>query len=187
MMEHWKEASDTKLVLAVARFEQDALAEIYRRHGGAMLALARRVSNSPGLAEEVVQEIFIKLWRDPTRYDPERGSLRSFLLAAAHSKSVDIVRSESARKAREEREARLAVISKDDVDREIVELSNSETVRAALNNLAETERRPIELAYFHGLTYKEVSVVLEQPEGTIKSRIRSGLKRLSVSLAEVEI
>ncbi len=186
-MEQWKEASDTKLTLAVARFEQDALAEIYRRHGGAVLALARRILNSAGLAEEVAQEVFIKLWRDPTRFDPERGSLRSFLLSATHSKSVDLIRSESARRTREEREARSTVLRRGDFDREIIELTNSETVRGALSGLSDNERRPIELAYFHGLTYKEVSVLLNQPEGTVKSRIRSGLKRLSVSLAEVEL
>ncbi len=171
-MEQWKEASDTKLALAVARFEQDALAEIYRRHGGAVLALARRILNSACLAEEVTQEVFIKLWRDPTIFDPERGSLRSFLLSACHSKSVDLIRSDSARRMREEREALSTVLRGGDFDRKIIELANSETVRGALNNLSDNERRPIELAYLHGLTYKEVSVLLINP----KVRLKVGLE-----------
>ncbi len=83
------DTSDSALVVSVARWHQDALAEVFRRHAGAVFGLARRVLGDPGQAEEIVQEIFIRLWNEPERFDPERGSLRSFLLAQAHGRAVD--------------------------------------------------------------------------------------------------
>ena len=100
------EASDAALVVAIARYHQDALAEVYRRHAGAVFGLARRLLSERTLAEEVVQEVFLRLWNDPERYDPSRGTLRSYLLAQTHGRSVDLLRSEGARRSREEREAR---------------------------------------------------------------------------------
>nr|MBA3655642.1 sigma-70 family RNA polymerase sigma factor [Actinomycetota bacterium] len=91
-----KELSDAALVVSIARRDQDALAEAYRRHSGAVFALARRVLDSAAQAEEVVQEAFVRLWTRPERFDPGRGSLRSYLLTEAHSRSVDLIRSESA-------------------------------------------------------------------------------------------
>ena len=96
-----QEASDGALVVAIARYHQEALAEAYRRHGGAVYALARRLVVDQALAEEVVQEIFLRLWTRPDRYDAERGSLRSYLLAQSHGRAVDILRSETSRKRRE--------------------------------------------------------------------------------------
>jgi RNA polymerase sigma-70 factor (ECF subfamily) len=186
-MELFSDASDTNLVLAVARYEQQALTEVYRRHGGAVLALSTKILGSRALAEEVTQEIFIKLWNDPGRFDPERGSLRSFLLSGAHSRSIDLIRSESARRVREERDARQMLSPPNDLDREIMELTTSEYVRQALDDIHPREREAIELAYYRGLTYKEVAVVLDEPEGTIKSRIRAGLKHLGALLVEVEL
>ncbi len=97
--------SDAGLVVAIGRFHHDALAEAYRRHGAASFGLALRIVADRRLAEEVVQEVFLRLWNEPEKFDPERGSLRSYLLAQAHGRSVDLVRAESARRAREEREA----------------------------------------------------------------------------------
>ena len=91
-------ASDAQLVVAIGRWRQEALAEAYRRHAGAVMALAGRVLASRNLAEEVVQEVFLRLWNHADRFDPERGSLRSWLLAQAHGRAVDLLRSESARK-----------------------------------------------------------------------------------------
>jgi RNA polymerase sigma-70 factor, ECF subfamily len=180
-------ASDAQLVVAIARYREAALAEIYRRHGGAAFGLARRIVGERTLAEEVVQEVFLRLWNQPDRFDSERGSLRSYLLAQTHGRSVDLVRSEAARRAREEREAFMATDSGYDLEREVWDLTQAEHVREALTQLSEGERSAIELAYFGGHTYREVAVLLGEPEGTVKSRIRSGLMRLRGALVETGI
>jgi RNA polymerase sigma-70 factor (ECF subfamily) len=179
-----KDASDAALVVAIARWREDALAEAYRRHAGAAFALARRVLGDKERAEEVLQEVFLRLWHQPDRFDPERGSLRSYLLAQTHGRAVDVLRSETSRRRREEREARETAESPPDIEREVVDLTVAETVKDVVASLPPEERRAIELAYFGGHTYREVAVLLEAPEGTVKSRIRSGLRRMRASLAD---
>ena len=182
-----KDASDASLVVAIGRYRDDALAEVYRRHAGAVFALARRVVGDRELAEEVVQEVFLRLWNAPDKFDPARGSLRSYLLAHAHGRAVDLLRSESSRRRREENDARRTAEAGYDVEHEVWDLAVADHVKAAIDVLPEGERRAIELAYFRGHTYREVAVLLDQPEGTIKSRIRSGMRRLANELAAVGI
>jgi RNA polymerase sigma-70 factor (ECF subfamily) len=179
--------SDSALVVAIGRFQQDALAEAYRRHAGAVFGLAKRLLSDAARAEEIVQEVFLRLWNEPGRFDPDRGSLRSFLLAHAHGRSVDLIRSDTSRRAREDREASVAADAGYDLEREVWDIALAGHVREALQQLAIGERVAIELAYFGGLTYKEVADQLGEPEGTIKSRIRSGLKRLRVELADAGV
>jgi RNA polymerase sigma-70 factor (ECF subfamily) len=181
------DASDASLVMAIARWRQDALAEAYRRHAGAVFALSRRVTADAALSEEVVQEVFLRLWNAPDKFDPDRGSLRSFLLAQAHGRAVDMLRSEGARRRREENEARAAAEAGYDVDREVWDLALSEHVREVVDGLPEDERRAIELAYFGGHSYRRVAELLDQPEGTVKSRIRSGLRRMREGLVAAGI
>ncbi len=182
-----EQASDAKLVVAVGRWHEPALAEIYRRHGGAVHALARRILRSDPPAEEITQEIFLDLWRQPERFDAQRGTLRSYLLARTHGKSVDFVRSEVARRRREERTSRETATAGYDIDHEVWDLAVADQVKAALGALPDDLRKPILLAYFGGNTYRQVAQILHEPEGTIKSRIRSGLGRLRVNLAELGV
>jgi RNA polymerase sigma-70 factor (ECF subfamily) len=177
-------ASDANLVVAVGRWHQQALAEIYRRHGGAVHALARRILRSDPPAEEITQEVFLDLWKNPEKFDAQRGTLRSFLLARTHGKSVDFVRSEVSRRKREERTSRETATAGYDIDHEVWDMAVAGQVQEALVALPDELRHPIELAYFGGHTYKEVAVMLEQPEGTVKSRIRSGLVKLRANLTE---
>ncbi len=142
-----REASDAALVVAIARFRQEALAEAYRRHGDTAFGLAVRVLHDHALAEEIVQEVFLRLWNDPERFDPGRGSLRSFLMATVHSRAIDVVRAESSRRAREERHDRMHPQPGYDLEREIVDLTVAEQVREAFEELSDDERRAIELAY----------------------------------------
>jgi RNA polymerase sigma-70 factor (ECF subfamily) len=174
--------SDAVLVVAISRFRQEALAEAYRRHAGAVFALSRRLLVDAALAEEVVQEVFLRLWDRPERFDHERGSLRSFLLAQTHGRSIDLLRSEGSRRRREERDHRRTAEAGYDIEREVMDLAVGEKVQAALETLPDGERQAIALAYFGGHTYREVAELLEQPEGTVKSRIRSGLQRLRTEL-----
>jgi RNA polymerase sigma-70 factor (ECF subfamily) len=182
-----RDASDAALVVAIGRWREDALAEAYRRHAGAAFALARRLLNDRELAEEVLQEVFLRLWNQPERFDPERGSLRSYLLAHVHGRSVDLVRSESSRRRREEREARETAEHGVDIEREVLDLTLAEQVKEVVAGLPSDERKAIELAYFGGHTYRQVAVMLDQPEGTVKSRIRSGLRRLREDLVEAGV
>jgi RNA polymerase sigma-70 factor, ECF subfamily len=180
------EASDATLVVAVGRWQDHALAEVYRRHGGSVHALARRVLGSETAADDVTQEVFLDLWRRPEQYDAGRGALRTFLLTKAHGRAVDMLRSETSRNAREVRNARETVGSGYDLDRYAWDLAVADQVRVAMDALPGGERRAIEMAYFDGRTYREVAALLGEPEGTVKSRIRSGLRRLREVLARTE-
>jgi RNA polymerase sigma-70 factor, ECF subfamily len=171
-------ASDGQLVVAIGRWHEPALAEAYRRHGGAVHALARRVLGSGAAAEDVTQEVFLNLWKQPDRYDAGRGSLRTFLLTMAHGRAVDALRAETARAAREQRNARDTVTAGYDIERHAWDLAVADQVKEAVGTLPDGERQAIELAYFSGHTYREVATLLGEPEGTVKSRIRAGLRRL---------
>ena len=186
-MPRMDEMSDAQLVTSIARYSEVALAEAYRRHGGAVFGLAKRVLNNPTDAEDVTQEVFLRLWNQPDRFDPARGSLRSFLLAQAHGRAVDAVRSSSSRRAREARDAVRTAESPYDMQREVWDLAVADQVSSALGDLPEEERRAIELAYFDGHTYREVAQLLDQPEGTVKSRIRNGMRRMRAVLADADV
>ncbi|HBU02454.1 MAG TPA: RNA polymerase subunit sigma [Acidimicrobiaceae bacterium] len=172
-------ASDGSDFVDLVRRDQSALARIYDRFGSAVYGLSRQVLKDDGLAQDVTQEIFLRLWNEPQRFDPERGSLRSFLLREAHSRSIERVRSEEARRQRESRsEFRDRPVTLD-IEDDVLKSLTSDEVRNALSQLPEGERSAIVLAYYGGHSYREVANVLGAPEGTIKSRIRSGLLKLS--------
>lgn len=171
---------DAHLAARVADRDQSALESLYRHYGGAVKSVAARVLRDEALADDVVQDTFVGFWNAPEKFDPERGSLRTFLLTIAHRRAVDVVRSEVARARREENPPDPVHY---DVAEEVWSRDLGEKVRAALEDLSEGERAAISLAYFGGLSYVEVAQRLGEPEGTVKSRIRSGMKKLSVSLA----
>jgi len=175
-------ASDASLVVAIGRYKQAALAEAYRRHAGSVYGLAKRLLLDHAQSEEIVQEVFLRLWNEPDRFDPDRGSLRSFLLAQTHGRSVDSLRSNMSRRRREDRDAFMTADAGYDLDREVWDMTLATQVRTALGDLQEGERAAIEMAYFGGLTYREVAEQLGEAEGTVKSRIRVGLKRLRSNL-----
>lgn len=173
---------DADLATGVARGERQALAALFENYSGVVKSVAFRVLRDEALAEDVVQDTFVTFWKAPHRFDPDRGSLRTYLLTIAHRRAVDIVRSEESRSRRQ-------LLPPDphhfDVEDEVWTRSLGDHVRDALSQLAEGEREAIAMAYFAGLSYVEVARRLGVPEGTIKSRIRSGMRKLASTLEEV--
>lgn len=166
-------------MIAIGQGRQPALEEAYRRHAGSMLAIAARVTRRREIAEDVLQEVFLRLWNNPTRFDPNRGLLRTYLMTEAHNRAVDVLRSDSSRRRREDRDGLLRETSRgDDPELEIMDAAVAESVQEAMGALPPNERQAIELAYFGGHTYRQVAELLGEPEGTVKSRIRAGLRRM---------
>ena len=139
----YTEASDAALVVSIGRYQQSALAEAYRRNGGAVYGLAKRLLSDHARAEEVVQEVFLRLWNTPDRFDAERGTLRSYLLAQTHGRAVDVIRSDVARRKREERESREQAEGGYDIGREVWDMALAGHVREAMDVLTEGERDAI--------------------------------------------
>lgn len=181
------DAAERDLVARLHDRDDAAMTEIMRRHRRPVLAFARRLVGDQARAEEVTQDVFVRLWEKCDRFDVRSGTLRSFLLAITHGRSIDLQRSDLARRRREERDARQRPRSVPDVQGRIVEQSTATALRAALGGLPEVERAAVELAYFGGHSYRRVAAMLGEPEGTVKSRIRSGLARLRIALAEQDL
>jgi RNA polymerase sigma-70 factor (ECF subfamily) len=173
---------DGALVTGIVNRDERAFEQVFHRHGSAIKAVAMRVLRDPALAEDVLQETLTGFWNAPDRFRADHGSLRSFLTTIAHRRAIDMVRSEVARARREQRPPDVDHTSVED---EALTRSVSDTVRRALADLPKDEREAIGLAYLEGMSYVEVARRLSQPEGTVKSRIRSGMRRLSSSLAHV--
>jgi RNA polymerase sigma-70 factor, ECF subfamily len=152
-----------------------------------VLAFARRLVGDSGRAEEISQEVFLRLWERSSRFDAERGSLRSFLLAVTHGRALDVLRSDTARVARERRDALRTIPPETGVEAQVVALTVADAVRQALAQLPEHERNAVELAYMGGHSYRAVARMLNEPEGTVKSRIRRGLAKLRELLAAQEL
>jgi RNA polymerase sigma-70 factor (ECF subfamily) len=184
------EARDRDLVRRIAVGDEDAFRGLFRRYAPTAIALARRVARQPYLAEEIVQEAFLALWRSPGAYDPGRGSVRSWLMGMVHHRAVDAVRrEESQRRRAEEAKASDVIVVEDPAEAVVEELGapqERETVRAALRELPEEQRQVIELMYFGGLSQSRIAERLELPLGTVKSRTLLGMRRLRAALVGME-
>ena len=165
----------------LAAGDESALNEVYDQYASFVYGLALRVIGDRRAAEDVSQDVFIALWERPATFDPSRGSLRTWLGTLAHRRSVDYVRREEARRRRAERAASRADVPPD-VEEMATALVTAERVRAALDLLPPDQQRAIQLAYFGGKTYRQVAEVLGIPEGTAKSRLRLGLRRIADAL-----
>jgi len=170
----WERAVRVRLVAG----DERALSECYDQYVSFVYGLALRVIGDVRAAEDVAQDVFLNLWEHPEAFDPDRGALRTWLGTLAHRRAVDYVRREEARRRRAVREAAQRTCTPY-VEEMAFALVAAERVRAALLTLPEEQREAIELAYFGGKTYREVGVVLSIPEGTAKSRLRLGLRRIA--------
>ena len=161
--------------------DHDALREVYDQYASFVYGLALRVIGDPRAAEDVSQDVFVSVWERPGAFDPDRGGLRTWLGTLAHRRAVDHVRREEARRRRAQRDAARAV-SPPDVEEIATAVLTAERVRAAVEALPDDQRRAVELAYFGALTYRQVAIELGIPEGTAKSRLRLGLRRIANAL-----
>jgi RNA polymerase sigma factor (sigma-70 family) len=159
-----------------------ALNEVYEQYSSFVYGLALRVIGDPRAAEDIAQDVFLFVWERPEAFDPARGSLRTWLGTLAHRRAVDYVRREEARRRRTQREAGRQAVAIPDVAEMATALVAAERVRAALDVLPDEQRRAIQLAYFGGRTYRQVAEQLGIPEGTAKSRLRLGLRRVAAAL-----
>lgn len=184
------EARDRGLVLRIERADEDAFRALFRRYSPSAMALARRVIRQPFLAEEIVQEAFLAVWRNPGGYDPRRGSVKSWLMGMVHHRAVDAVRREASQRRRaEDAQATEDVAVQDPAESVVdeVDLRDQRTaVRAALEGLPGEQRQVIELMYFGGLSQSVIAERLGLPLGTVKSRTLLGMRRLRAALVGME-
>jgi len=173
----WERTTRDRLVAG----EDAALSEIYDQFASFVYGLSLRVIGDARAAEDVSQDVFISVWERPGAFDPDRGSLRTWLGTLAHRRSVDHVRREEARRRRAIKDAARPETTPD-VEEMAIALVTAERVRDALATLPDNQRRAIQLAYFGGKTYRQVAEVLGIPEGTAKSRLRLGLRRIADTL-----
>jgi RNA polymerase sigma-70 factor (ECF subfamily) len=181
------EARDRELVQRIRGGDGEAFRGLFGRYAPSAMALARRVVRQPFLAEEIVQEAFLAVWRNPGGYDQQRGSVRTWLMGMVHHRAVDAVRREQTQRKRAEEsrvaEAAIAPDPADDVVDRIGLPQERMAVRAALAELPAEQRQVIELMYFDGLSQSRVSERLGLPLGTVKSRTLLGMRRLRTSIA----
>jgi RNA polymerase sigma-70 factor, ECF subfamily len=171
---------DLELAARLAAADEGALALAYQRYAGLVYGLARRVLGDAAMAEEVTQEVFVYLWEHPSRFDPTRGSMRSWLGVLTHRRSVDRVRAEARRTRRELSAAPVAppTEAQAEIDDELSRAWLAGCVRDAIDQLPAEQRDAVVLAYFGGRTYRQVATELSIPEGTAKSRLRLALSKL---------
>lgn len=177
---------DTVLIELVGRADPDALAVLYQRHGPTCYRMALRVTVNQTLAEDAVQETFTGVWRDSTAYTPAQGSVRSWLVALAHHKAVDLVRRETAQQRRQDAHAAQQALDppeENDPGEAAWAGIRADQVRAALAELPSQQREALALAYFGGYTQREIAQLTGVPLGTVKTRMFAAMRRLQQSLA----
>jgi RNA polymerase sigma-70 factor (ECF subfamily) len=178
--------ADEDLMAHVYEGDTRAFGVIFDRHSGVAFSLAYRMCGRRALAEEVVQEAFLSLWRSGARYDRGRGSVRSWVLAVVHHRAIDLIRHESVRAGRDVHDdgisATLPALERTEVEAE--RHSDAHLVRGALEELPSEQRQVIELAYFGGFSHSEISGMLGIPSGTVKGRMRLGMSKLRLALGD---
>jgi RNA polymerase sigma-70 factor, ECF subfamily len=159
---------------------------IFERHATAAFSLAYRMCGRRGLAEDIVQEAFLSLWRTAVRYDRARGSVRSWVLSAVHNRAIDAFRREQVKESRDVADEGIAarLPSPHRIETEVERGDDARIVRSALAELPSDQRQVIELAYFGGFTHTQIAEMLGLPSGTVKGRMRLGLAKLRLTLGD---
>jgi RNA polymerase sigma-70 factor, ECF subfamily len=166
--------NDGALIAAIRNGNQEAMAELYDRYSSVVYAVALRVLGDTSAAEDILQEIFMQLWRKPGAFDASRGNLAPWLAVITRNRAVDVLRK---RRPQSELEDTTLTVNPDfagEADRGLI----VEKVRSALQAMSSQQRSALEMAYFEGYSHSEISAKTGEPLGTIKTRIRSGLMQL---------
>jgi RNA polymerase sigma-70 factor (ECF subfamily) len=185
-IERLRVLADEDLMQLVYTSRADAFEVIYDRHADAAFSLAYRMCAQRALAEDVVQEAFLSLWRSRARYDHARGSVRTWILGIVHNRAVDTLRRRSVRDRGivEEEGIEERIPAPERTDLEFARREEARQIRDALEQLPGEQSRVIELAYFGGLTHVQIAAMLDMPVGTIKGRMRLGLAKMRVTLSD---
>jgi RNA polymerase sigma-70 factor, ECF subfamily len=171
---------DSHLVSAIRSGDQNAMAALYDRYSSIVYSVALRVLSDTGAAEDVLQDVFMQLWRNPSAFDASRGSLGAWLAVIARNRAIDALR-----KRRPESDIEDTVISVEtDMANEADRARSAEKVRGILRSMPPAQRSALEMAYFEGLTHTEIAAKTGEPLGTIKTRIRAGLTTLRKAFQE---
>jgi len=178
--------ADEELMQLVYDGDARAFEVVFDRHAGPAFSLAYRMCGRRALAEEIVQEAFMSLWRSTARYDRNRGSVRSWVLRVVHNRAIDTFRRElsSARRLISDEGIADALVARERTEDEVERRSDARLVRTALAGLPPDQRQVIELAYFGGFSQSQIAEALGLPAGTVKGRMRLALRKLKVALGE---
>jgi RNA polymerase sigma-70 factor (ECF subfamily) len=183
-----EDGRDRDLLRRLSRGDEEAFVALFRRYGPLAKALATRIIRQPFMAEEIVQDAFLSLWRDPGSYREDRGTVRSWLLSAVHHRAVDRVRREEAEHRRRAQSFDPPAPEASDPGESVVERVDAADqrarVRAALQDIPEEQRAVLERMYFEGKTQSAIAAELGLPLGTVKSRTLLGMRRLRGMLIE---
>ncbi len=170
---------DMRLVAGVRAGDQQALSELYDRYSKVVYGVALRILHDTGAAEDLLQDIFLQLWRKPDAFDSSRGSLAAWLAVIARHRSIDRLRQRRPETDIEDCVIVTATDLRDETERSLV----IEKVRVVMNEMGPDQRTAMEMAFFEGLTHTEIAEKTGEPLGTIKTRIRSGLQMLRARFA----
>jgi RNA polymerase sigma-70 factor (ECF subfamily) len=178
--------ADEDLMQRVHDGDARAFEVIFDRHGSAAFSLAYRMCGRRAMAEDVVQEAFLSLWRSGARYDHTRGSVRSWVLSVVHNRGIDTFRREVVRDNRDVHDDGIVerMPSAQRTDVEVERRDEAQQVRGALGELPKDQRQVIELAYFGGFTHSQIAEMLQLPPGTVKGRMRLGLTKMRIALGD---
>jgi RNA polymerase sigma-70 factor (ECF subfamily) len=181
--------ADEDLMQLVRRNDPRAFELVYDRHSGAAFSLAYRMVGRGNIAEDVVQEAFLSIWRSGARYERARGSVRTWILGIVHHRAIDQLRRASVHDKRRASDEGLEerVEARERTDAEVARREEAASVRSALETLPAEQSHVIELAYFGGFTHTEIAEILGAPVGTIKGRMRLGLEKLRNQLRMLEM
>ena len=170
--------ADAALIARIRSGEQDAMAELYDRYSALVYSVALRVLTDTGAAEDVLQEVFMQLWRHPASFDARRGSLGPWLAVIARHRAIDVLRKRRPQTSLED----VAIAIEADLESATERARAAEKIRASLHEMPDKQRRALEMAFFEGMTHTEIAARTGEPLGTVKTRIRAALLALRRAL-----